>query len=227
MQEKPITKIEEKFYSELPWAIDTADEATTIAENGKHKEIKNKNSNNWCSNISKFGIMHYVHPDDKTKFLNNLKNNTNNSSIDYKFPENIFNYVTISDNQPKNDEIAADYILNQLEYNNIEDLVKYVECTKNDLIKLNNLSTLRTALQNLLLKERLNKKETIDKLKLLTIKDIEFAKQEESLKKFIDDQTKKISDLEKIKTYYLKLFNDLYFYLDNIKIILKKLDVSV
>jgi len=226
MQEKPVTKIEEKFYTELPWAIDTTDEATAIAENGKHKETTNKN-NNWCSNISQFGIMYYVHPDDKTKFMNNLKNNINVSSIDYKFPENIFNYVTISDNQPTNDEIAANYILNQLEYNNMEDLVKYVECTKNDLIKLNKLSTVRTALQNLLLKERLSKKETIDKLKLLTIKDIEFTKQVESFKTFIDDQNKKISDVEKIKTYYLKLFNDLYFYLDNIKIILKKLDVSV
>lgn len=227
MQEKPPTKTEEIFYSELPWIIDTTDEAdTTIAENDKNKEIKN-NNNNWCSNISQFGIMYYVHPDDKTNFLNNLKNDINFSSIDYKFPENIFNYVTLSDIQQTKDELAADYILNQSEYNNIEDLVKHVECTKNDLIHLSKLSTLRTSLRNLLLKDRLYKKETIDKLKLLTIKDIEFTKQVASFKTFIDGQNKKISDLDKIKTHYLKLFNDLYFHVENIKIILKKLDVSV
>jgi len=227
MQEKPATKTEKRFYSELPWTIDTTNEAdTTIAENDKNKETKN-NNNKWCSNISQFGIMYYVHPDDKNKFLNNLKNDINVSSIDYKFPENIFNYVTLSDIQPTNDELAADYILNQSEYNNIDDLVKYVECTKNDLIYLSKLSTLRTSLRNLLLKERLYKKETIDKLKLLTIKDIEFTKQVESFKTFIDGQNKKMSDLDKMKTHYLKLFNDLYFYMDNIKMILKKLDVSV
>jgi len=227
MQEKPATKTEERFYSELPWTIDTTDETdTTIAENDKNKETKN-NNNNWCSNISQFGIMYYVHPDDKTKFLNNLKNDISVSSIDYKFPENIFNYVTLSDIQQTNDELAADYILNQSEYNNIEDLVKYVERTKNDLINLSKLSTLRTCLRSLLLKERLYKKETIDKLKLLTIKDIEFTKQVESFKTFIDGQNKKMSDLNKMKTHYLKLFNNLYFYVDNIKIILKKLDVSV
>jgi len=226
MQEKPATKIEERFYSELPWTIDTTEEADTIPGIDKNKETKN-NNRNWCSNISQFGIMYYVHPDDKTKFLNSLKNDINVSSIDYKFPENIFNYVTLSDIQPTNDELAANYILNQSEYNNLEDLVKYVECTKNDLMNLSKLSTLRTTLRNLLLKERLYKKETIDKLKLLTIKDIEFTKQVESFKTFIDDQNKKMSDLENIKAHYLKLFNDLYFYLDNIKIILKKLDVSV
>lgn len=227
MQEKPATEIEENFYSELPWTIDSNDKAdTTIAENDKNKETKN-NNNNWCSNISQFGIMYYVHSDDKTKFLNNLKNDINISSIDYKFPENIFNYVTLSDIQPTNDELAADYILNQSEFNNIKDLVKYAECTKNDLINLSKLSTLRATLRNILLKERLYKKETIDKLKLLTIKDIEFAKQVESFKTFIDDQNKKMSDLDKIKTHYFKLFNDLYFYVDNIKIILKKLNVSV
>ncbi|XP_060856443.1 uncharacterized protein LOC132934181 [Metopolophium dirhodum] len=227
MQEKPATKTEKRFYSELPWTIDTTTEAdTTIAENDKNKETKN-NNNNWCSNISQFGIMYYVHPDDKTKFLNNLKNDINVSSIDYKFPENIFNYVTLSDIQPTNDELAADYILNQSEYNNIDDLVKYVECTKNDLIYLSKLSTLRTSLRSLLLKERLYKKETIDKLKLLTIKDIEFTKQVESFKTFIDGQNKKMSNLDKMKTHYLKLFNDLYFYMDNIKMILKKLDVSI
>ncbi|XP_003243194.1 uncharacterized protein LOC100572209 [Acyrthosiphon pisum] len=225
MQEKPATKTNERFYSKLPWTIDTT-ENSDIAENYKNKETKN-NNNNWCSNISRFGIMYYVHPEDKTKFLNNLKNDINVSSIDYKFPENIFNYVTLSDIQPTNDELAADYILNQSEYNNIEDLVKYVECTKNDLINLSKLSTLRTSLRSLLLKERLYKKETIDKLKLLTIKDIEFTKQVESFKTFIDGQNKKMSDLEKMKTHYLKLFNDLYFYVDNIKIILKKLDVSI
>jgi len=226
MQEKPVTKIEDKFYSDLPWTIDTTDEDATIAENGKNKETKNNNSN-WCSNISQFGIMYYVQPDDKTKFLSNLKNHTNSSSIDYKFPENIFNYVPLSDIQPTNDELAVAYILSQLQYNNIEDFVKYVECTKNDLIKLSKLSTLRTTLRDLLLEERLYKKETIDKLKLLTIKDIEFIKQVESFNTYIDDQNKKISDLEKMKTHYFKLFNDLYFYLDNIKIILKKLNVSV
>ncbi|CAI6356831.1 unnamed protein product [Macrosiphum euphorbiae] len=227
MQEKPATKTEEKFYSELPWIIDTTDEDdTSIAENDKNKETKN-NNNNWCSNISQFGITYYVHPDDKTKFLNNLKNDINVSSIDYKFPENIFNYVTLSDIQPTNDELAADYILNQSEYNNIEDLVKYIECTKTDLINLSKFSTLRTSIRSLLLKERLLNKEIIDKLKLLTIKDIEFAKQVESFKTFIDGQNEKMSNLDKIKTHYLKLFNDLYFYVDNIKIILKKLDVSI
>ncbi|XP_025198001.1 uncharacterized protein LOC112596499 [Melanaphis sacchari] len=229
MQEKPPTEIEETFYSELPWTTDTIDEVSapdnTIAENEKNK--KTKNSVIWCNNISQFGIMHYVHPVEKTKFLDNLKNNKDVSSVDYKFPENILEYVTLGDIQPTNDELAANYIIKQSEFNNLEDLVKYIESTKHDLMNLSKLTTLRTTLRNLLFEEKLCKKETIDKLKLLTTKDIEFTKQVELLKTFIDDQHKNMSDIDQIKTHYLKLFNDLYFYVDNIKIILKKLHVTV
>lgn len=230
MQEKPPTQIEKTFYSKLPWNNDTSDKKShpdnTIVEHAvKNKKAKRKN--NWCNNISQFGIMYYVHQNEKTKFLNNLKNNIDVASADYKFPENILDYVTLGDIQPTNDELAANYIIKQTGYNGLEELIKYVESTKNDLMNLSKLTTLRTTLQNLLFKERLYKKETVDKLKLLTNKDIEFNKQVEIFKTYIDDQQKNIFEVDQIKIHYLKLFNDLYFYVDNIKIILKKLHVSV
>lgn len=226
MQKKPATKIEEQFYSELPWTTDTTDNASIISDNFADKHMKN-DSNNWYSNISQFGIMYFVLQEDQTKFLNSLKDNINVSSIDYKFPENVFDYITLTNIQPTNDELAADYVLKKSEYNNIQDLVKNVECTKNDLMKLNKLTTLRTTLRNLLLNDGLYKKETMDKLNLLTNKDIEFIKQEEIFKIFIDEQNIKISNAEKIKSHYLKLFNNLYFHMDNIRVILKKLNVSI
>lgn len=230
MQEKPPTQIEKTFYSELPWTNDTADEKSATDNTIAEHHVKNKKTikkNNWCNNISQFGIMYYVHQDEKTKFLNNLKNNIDVASVDYKFPENILDYVTLGDIQPTNDELAANYIIKQSGYNGLEELIKYVESTKNDLMNLSKLTTLRTTLRNLLFKERLYKKETVDKLKLLTNKDIEFTKQVEIFKTYIDDQQKNIFDVDQIKIHYLKLFNDLYFYVDNIKIILKKLHVSV
>ncbi|CAH1731997.1 unnamed protein product [Aphis gossypii] len=230
MQEKPPTQIEKTFYSKLPWNNDTSDKKShpdnTIVEHAvKNKKAKRKN--NWCNNISQFGIMYYVHQNEKTKFLNNLKNNIDVASADYKFPENILDYVTLGDIQPTNDELAANYIIKQTGYNGLEELIKYVESTKNDLMNLSKLTTLRTTLQNLLFKERLYKKETVDKLKLLTNKDIEFNKQVEIFKTYIDDQQKNIFEVDQIKIHYLKLFNDLYFYVDNIKIILKKLHVTI
>lgn len=230
MQEKPLTQIEETFYSELPWTNDTADKKSppnnTIAEHTvKNKKIKKKND--WCNNISQFGIMYYVHQDEKTKFYNNLKNNIDDASVDYKFPENIIDYVTLGDIQPTNDELAANYIIKQSGCNGLEELIKYIDSTKNDLMNLSKLTTLRTTLRNLLFKEKLYKKETVNKLKLLTNKDIEFTKQVEIFKRYIDDQQKNIFEVDQVKIHYLKLFNDLYFYVDNIKIILKKLHVSV
>lgn len=153
--------------------------------------------------------------------------NYSSDKIDYILPESIIDYKTISDIIPSKNEIAVDYVVQKLEYNNnTDDVLKSIEFTKTNLVKLNTMKSVRTKLLNVLVKKNSNIQETLENFSSTSNEDIEFNKQFNILKLVIKDQQKKISDLDETKNRYLILLSDMYFYLNNVRNILKKVDVS-
>lgn len=146
---------------------------------------------------------------------------------DYILPKSIIDYKTLYDNTPSKNEIAVDYVLQKLEYNNnTDDVLKSIEFTKTNLVKLNTMKSVRTTLLNMLVKKNSNIQETLRYLKCRSNEEIEINEQFNIMKLVIEDQQKRISDLDKTKNRYLVLLSDMYFYLNNVRNILKKVDVS-
>lgn len=223
MEEYPITELEKTFYTNLPWVTDNEDDSMSD-DMSSHKTKYDKGD--WTSKLLQFGLMYFVDSNQKLELLKGLKNCT--SSVEYQFPENIADYIVYSNRSPTKDELATDYVLKRTAFGNAEDMINYIECSKNDLVKLNKLNSVRKMLWNLLFKKNIHIQETSDNLDLVANKEIEFRKQVDTLKSFIDDQTKKMSNFNKNEYYYyLKLLNDRYFYMNNLRNIFNKIKVSV
>lgn len=182
---------------------------------------------NWVNQMSEFGMMHFIDEDYKQILYENIRNNIHASSIEYTFPDNLINYITFDDTVPTKDELAVNYVLTELQFNNIEDFTKNVEWTKNNLVKMKKFKTVRKTLWNILLEKSSYIQEATENLNLMTNKEIKYNKQKEILKAHIVEQNNKINEYDLIKTRYLKLFNDMFFYTNNIRNILNKINVSV
>ncbi|VVC36856.1 Hypothetical protein CINCED_3A000984 [Cinara cedri] len=222
MEEDPITELEETFYAKMPWTIDNEDE---LDETGSNPTKIQEETYNWTSKLLQFGLMYFVDKNQKLELLNGLKKCT--SVIDYQFPENIADYIMFSDSSFTKDELATNYVLKRTEFSTIEDMTNYVECTKNDLIKLNKLNSVRKMLWSVLFKTNRYMKETSDTLNLVTIKEIELQKQIDMLKSYLDVQTNIMSDLCETKyDHYLTLLNDRHFYMNNLRSIFNKIKFS-
>lgn len=223
MEEYPISELEKMFYSNLPWITDNEDDSMSD-DMSSHKTKYEDDC--WTNKLLQFGLMYFVDSNQKLELLKGLKNCT--SSVEYQFPENIADYIVYSNRSPTKDELATDYVLKRTEFGNTEDMINYAECSKNDLVKLNKLNSVRKMLWNLLFKKNKHIRETSDNLDLVANKEIEFRKQVDTLKSFLDEQTKNMSNFNKNEYYYyLKLLNDRYFYMNNLRSIFNKIKVSV
>lgn len=230
MNDRTVSESAKAFYAELPWAAikKNDDQLSNSSSKDSRVALPNKDDD-WINNILKFGVKYLIDEDEQNELLANCKNDSNSSSIDYKLPENIMDYITFSDTLPTKNEIAINYILQTLEYNNstTDDIINTIEYTKSSLVQLNQMKAVRSILFNLLFKQNYNIQETIENFNRVSYNEIEFEKRTKMLKSVIDGQHKKISDLEITKHHYLKLLNDMYFYLNNVRNILKKVKVSV
>lgn len=225
MKADSSTEMEENFYSKLPWSSDKDIFMDISSISNSNKSIYSSDSKNWFNKMLQFGMMYFVDNYDITKLTNTHESNT--STIDYKYPENVQDFFTFDHTSPTKDELAVNYILKRSELSTIEDLVMYIECSKNDLITLNKFKALKKRLWRLLLKKKSHVQDTIDNLNLMSNEEIEFNKQVEMLNEFVDNQNKKISELNETKYHYLRLINDMYFYIHNVKSILNKIKVSL
>lgn len=228
MQTKSATEEEDKFYSQLPWT--TIDNDDLSFETRDVSSISNSSMSptehiDWANKMSEFGMMYFIDEKDKIKLLENINNNANTSSVDYTFPENPIDYIALDDTVLTKDELAVNYVLTKSKFNNTEDFRNYIEYTKNKIVQLKKCKILRTTLWSLLFKKSLDVQEVTNNLNLMTDKEIDLSKQKEILESFIDDQNKKITDLDKTKTRYLRLLNDLYFYMNNVRSTLNKINV--
>lgn len=147
--------------------------------------------------------------------------------VDYTLPQSIIDYETLYDNKTSKNEIAVDYVLQKLEYNNnTDDVLKSIEFTKTNLLKLNAMKYVRTKLLNILVKKNSNIQETLGNLNSRSNEEIEFNEQFNTMELVIQNQQKKISDLDETKNHYLVLLSEIYFYLNNVRNILRKVEVS-
>lgn len=224
MNERPTTDFEVAFQLSLPWATEDP------IPDSKINTISNLSdeNNDWYKKMLTLGVNYLINEDEQNRILTKLENENNISTIKYKFPADIKDYILYyNDISQKNDDIALNYLLKNLKFNTIEDLIHFIERTKHDLIKLNAFKVMRETLWKLIIKENVHLQEATENCNLMTNNDTEFFKQEKSLNYFIDGQRKKISELEESKNHYIKLFNDMCFYMDNLRSILQKLNVNV
>lgn len=222
-ESKALTEIEKEFYTELPRSLDDYD---VISQNSSGDKIEVKvesvineeKTDDWYWKLLEYGTMYFVDLAEPYQILSDLKNNADSSSIDYKFPENIAEYI-ISMNNCSNttDELAINYLLKTTQFNTTEDLLKSVGNTKNDLIKLHELNVIRESFWKYLIRRDIHTQQNLEHSNFMTNKDTEYIKKIEVLKSFIEDKKTKISDLDKTKNYYIALLNDLYFYMKNIQ----------
>lgn len=220
------TEIEEAMYSKLPLSLDKDTFMDTSSISNSNRSVySNSDSKDWFSKISQFGLMYFVDNNDISKLTDIYESNT--STIDYKYPENVQDFYTFDYTSPTKDELAVNYVLKTSEFSAIKDLVMYIECSQNDLITLNKFKALKKKLWRLLLRTKSHVQDTIDHFNLMSSEEIEFNKQVEVLKEFIENQNKKISELSETKYHYLRLINDMYFYIHNVKNILGKIKVSL
>lgn len=220
------------FYAELPWTAIKAsdDQPSSITSSKNSRAVSPNNDDDWLNNIQQFGVQYLVGEDEQNELLANFRNESNAaSSIDYKLPENIMDFITIiNDALPTKNEIAINYVLQKLEYNNstTDDVINTIEQTKNNLVQLNQMKAVRSTLFKILDKQKSNNQGTIENFIRMSYKEIEYNEKTQIFKSVIDEQHKKIFDLEETKHHYLKLLNDMYFYLNNVRNILKKVNVS-
>lgn len=227
INEDPVTELEKIIYTKMPSTRDNDDYLVIDENESDLLENQEENYLNWTSKLTEFGLMYFVNSDQKIELENDLNKCT--SSVDYQLPVSIVDYISFSKRSPMKDELATNYVLQRIEFNNTEDMINSVESTKDDLIKLDKLNYVRTTLWNLWFE--LNSGYTLkssDSSTLETNKEIEFRKQIDTLKSFLDDQMKTISEVYDTKYHhYLKLLNDRYFYINNLRTIFNKIKVSV
>lgn len=226
IRDRPLTEVEKIFYLELPHerlqSLDTYDDLfsdITDSDRSKSPSIKNL----WYNEMSEFGMMHFVDHTEAAQLLNNPENSENS---DYTYPVNVIDHITVNGSAPTKDELAVKYVLEKTEFSTMEDFEKAVERTKDDVNKLKTYIALRKILWALLITKCTRVQETAETLKLLTNEDIEFANRAEAMESFIDEQHKTLSDLDQTSEHHLKSLNELFFYMNNVRIKLKKIKVS-
>lgn len=226
LKSKEMTELEKEFHASLPWTLDNSD---SFDEENDSTELKLKlvdENNTWYGNLLEFRANYFIDKDESSKILSDLKNNAASSSIDYKFPENIAEYIVSMNNTSNTiDELALNYVLKNTKFNSAEDLLKSIVDAENDLIKLNEYNAIRTTLWKFLIKKDALFRENAGNLNLTTNEDVEYSKKVDVLKSFVDEQKPKLSAIEETKTHYIKLLNDLYFYMQNIQKIFDRIDV--
>lgn len=224
MKDRPLTEIEKKFYLELPQSLDTYDDLFSDGDIMESVRAKISSIDGlWYNDMSEFGMMHFI---DKTEAAQLLKSQENDENADYTYPVNVIDHITVNGTVATKDELAVKYVLEKTEFNTMEDFEKAVERTKDDVTKLKTYIALRKILWTLLVTKCNRVQESAEMLKLMTNEDMEFAKHAEAMESFIDEQHKTLSDLDQTSKHYLKSLNELYFYMNNIRIKLKKIKVS-
>lgn len=224
MRDRPLTEVEKKFYSELPQSLDTYDDLFSDIDITESVRAKIPSFEGlWYNEMSEFGMMHFV---DNMEAAQLLKSQENDENADYTYPVNVIDHIIVNGSVSTKDELAVKYVLEKTEFNTMEDFEKAIERTKDDVTKLKAYIALRKILWTLLVTKCTRVQETAETLKLMTNEDIEFAKQAEVMESFINEQHKTLSDLDQTSKHHLKSLNELYFYMNNIRIKLKKIKVS-
>jgi len=227
MNDNKLTEVEEKFYLNLPENIHT-DLYSDISNSSQNfsQIILDAKNNDWHKQICEYGMAYFIDSNNHTKLMNIVKNNnTDSSSLDYKLPEDVIDYTTITDILPTKEELAVNYVLKKSGHNDIDEFSKFIERIKNDLVDLHKLKYIKTTLWKSLVERKTYMQEIKDNLNRMTNKDIEFSKQVDHFISIIDDQNKEFSECEETKNHYLWLLNNMYFSLDKVRIILKKINV--
>lgn len=222
LKSKEMTEIEKEFLAALPWTLDNIDSSDSSGSNIELVEEKNS----WYGILVELGVDNFIDKEKSSKILSDLKNNAASSSIDYKFPENIDEYI-ISMNNTSNtiDELALNYILKKTKFHTAAGLLRSIMDTKSDLIKLNKYNAVRKTLWKLLAENYARAKENAGNINLITNEDVEHSENVDVLKSFLEEQKSKLSAIEETKTHYIKLLNDLYFYMENIQKIYDRINV--
>lgn len=224
MRDRPLTEIEKKFYLELPQSLETYDDLFSDGDIMESVRAKISSIDGlWYNDMSEFGMMHFI---DKAEAAQLLKSQENDENADYTYPVNVIDHITVNGTVATKDELAVKYVLEKTEFNTMEDFEKAVERTKDDVTKLKTYIALRKILWTLLVTKCNRVQESAEMLKLMTNEDMEFAEHAEAMESFIEEQHKTLSDLDQTSKHYLKSLNELYFYMNNIKIKLKKIKVS-
>lgn len=224
MRDRPLTEIEKKFYLELPQSLDTYDDFFSDADVMESIRVKVPSIESlWYDKMSEFGMMHFV---DYMEASQLLESHENDENADYTYPVNVIDHIIVNGSVSTKDELAVKYVLEKTEFNTMEDFEKAVERTKDDVTKLKTYIALRKILWSVLVAKCTSVQESVETLKLMTNEDIEFAKQAEAMESFIEEQHKTLSDLDQTSKHHLKSLNELYFYMNNIRIKLKKIKVS-
>lgn len=227
MKGGPSTEIEEKFYAELPQSLDTYDDLfsdtdLTVSMLSLSKKTADKK---WHSDMSEFGMVHFVDRNEAAELLNRAAKDYEADSS-FKFPVNVVDYVTVNDSTPTKEALAVKYVLKKTEFSTTDDLAEFAARTKNDVTKLNGYVALRKTLWKLLTEKSAHAQETAENVKLMTASDLEFGQQVGALKSVVDEQRDKLSELDRTIKHRLKLLNDACFYLGNVRSKLKKIKVS-
>lgn len=176
--------------------------------------------------MAEFEMIYFVDEERRSHLLKNIKNNSDFSAVDYTFSVNVLDYITVNNSLPTKDELAIKYVLKKSEFSTLEDLEKSVERTWNDVERLTKFIALGKTLWNLLVTNKSNTLETVECLKFLTNKDVEFNKITEDSKIFLEQQRQNLTVLDSIKQHFLKVLNDMYFYMENIRNKMKQIEVS-
>lgn len=227
LSEKPATELEVAFRSALPFPWTFEENLIPVSSNSKISSSSDNKKTDWYSKMLQFGVNYFIDEDEKNHFLTNLENEDNTSTMNYKFPADIIDYINFNDLSQKKDKIALNYLRKKLKFKTIEDLIHFAERTKHDLTKLNAFKAIREAAWKLILKKYIQLQEATENFNLMTNNDIEFYKQEKILNSFIDGQREKISKLKESKDHYSKLFNEMCFYMDNLNSILQPINVKL
>lgn len=188
--------------------------------------IMNPLRNEWYKEICKFGMTYFMDSNMYEKLRNMLKINDRDPAVhDYSLPENIVNYMTVTDVLPTKDELAVMYVLKKSGMRDTGEFLNSVERTRNDLSNLHEMKCTNNALWKSLVGRKNRMEEVKENLKLMTNKDVEFDKRIGHLKSVIDAQRDEYAECEKTKNYYLTLLNNVHFALDKVGTIFKKVNV--
>lgn len=223
--EKPPTELEVNFQLALP------DDPNQPNDSDDDKTKTNftvpSSQSNLFQKVSTFGVNYFIDQNEKNKLLSKLENEDNNSTLNYKFPANIEDYIYFHDPSQTKDIIALNYLREKLKFKTIEEIIHFVEHNKYDLIKMTALKAMQTNLWKLSIKENADFLNALEDCNLMTNLEMESYKRENILKSVIDEQNKKISELMASKEHSSILFNNLCYYLNSIRKMFKDVNVKV
>jgi len=227
MKEEPSSEIEMKFYAELPQSLDTYDDLfsdTDLTANGLSLSKKTAGKT-WYSDLSEFGMAHFVDRDEAAELLNRAADG-DGADPGFKFPANVVDRVTADGSTPTEEALAVKYVLKRTEFGAADDLAAFAARTASDVAELSGYVALRKTLWKLLAEKSADARETAEAMKLMTASDAEFGRQAGALKSVVDEQRDRLSELDRTIQHRLTLLNDACFYMGNVRSKLKKIKVS-